>query len=121
MEDLELFLGYAIPQPKWSPVPTHGTRTGHRGQNSIASEPIRAAHEESESTSHVREVYYCLSVHDYEVDTSIHNHTDETLSTTQIINMIAQEAYMINCESKNYELKEDESEFFNAETKPDEC
>jgi len=30
--------------------------------------------------------------------------------------MIAQEAYMINCESMNYELKEDESDFFNADT-----
>jgi len=125
MEDLESFLGYAIPQPKWSPVPTHGTRTGHRGQNSIASEPIRAAHEESESTSHVREVYYCPSVHDYEVDTIKYNHTDETFSTEDNINTIAQEAYMINCESTNYELKEDESDFFNADiisqssTKPD--
>ena len=70
---------------------------------------------------------YCPSVHDHEVDTSIHNHTDETFSTEQNLHTIAQEAYMINCESMNYELKEDESDFFNADTisqsstKPDEC
>ena len=127
MEDLESFLGYAIPQPKWSPVPAHGTPTGHRGQNSVASEPNRAACNESKSTSHVREVYYCPSVHDHEVDTSIYNHTDEAISTEQNLHTRAQEAYIINCESTNYELKEDESDFFKAETfsqrgtKPDEC
>jgi len=126
-EDLESFLGYAIPQLKWSPAPTHGTPTRHRGQNSVANQPNRAVCDESESTSHVREVYYCPSVHHYEVDTSIHNHTDETFSTEQNLHTIAQEAYMINCESMNYELKEDESDFFNADTisqsstKPDEC
>ena len=95
-EDLESFLGYAIPQLKWSPAPTHGTPTRHRGQNSVANQPNRAVCDESESTSHVREVYYCPSVHDYEVDTSTHNHTDETFSTEQNLHTIAQEAYMIN-------------------------
>ena len=60
-------------------------------------------------------------------DTSIYNHTDEAISTEQNLHTIAQEAYMINCESTNYELKEDETDYFNAETfsqrgtKPDEC
>jgi len=30
---------------------------------------------------------YCPSVHDHEVDTSIHNHTDETFSTNKNINL----------------------------------
>ena len=115
MGDLESFLGCAIPRPIWSPVPERKTKTGHRGQNSVASEPMEAASHESESTTHVQEVYYCPSVGDHEDDTSTYTHIDGCLSTEQNINNTAQEAYMINCESKNFELKEAEPDFFNAE------
>ena len=115
MEDLESFLVCAIPRPIWSPVPKRRTPTENRGQNSVASEPKEAARHESESTTHVREVYYCPGVDDHEDDTSTYTHIDDFLSTEQNIHNTAQEAYMINCESKNFELKEAEPDFFNAE------
>ena len=81
MEDLESFLGFAIPRLTWPQAKTHGTQTGQEGQNSAASEQIQAANDTSESPPHGCEVYYCPGVDDHEVDTSRHNHTDETLST----------------------------------------
>ena len=81
MEDLESFLGFAIPRLTWPQAKTHGTQTGQEGQNSAASEQIQAANDTSESPPHGCEVYYCPGVDDHEVDTSKYNHIDETLST----------------------------------------
>ena len=85
MEDLESFLGFAIPRLTWPQAKTHGTQTGQEGQNSAASEQIQAANDTSESPPHGCEVYYCPGVDDHEVDTSRHNHTDETLKLYQPI------------------------------------
>ena len=82
MEDLESSLGFAISRLRWSQAKTHGTQTGQEGQNSAAIEQIQAANDTSESPPHGCEVYYCPGVDDREVDTSRHNHTDETLSTS---------------------------------------
>ena len=66
MEDLESFLGFAIPRLTWPQAKTHGTQTGQEGQNSAASEQIQAANDTSESPPHGCEVYYCPGIDDHE-------------------------------------------------------
>ena len=56
MEDLESFLGFAIPRLTWPQAKTHGTQTGQEGQNSAASEQIQAANDTS--GSHLTVVKY---------------------------------------------------------------
>jgi hypothetical protein len=115
MEDLEVFLGFEIPRALSLPGPTPKQDEQHRGQTPGVDAPNDAENDEEESTT-CSVVYYCPSVQSDELDIIKHNHIDALLSTNgenRENQEYAEEysAYVINCESHNFNLYEEDRAF----------